>query len=76
MLPWTFYSVSKWRKPLHGGWGVAGGRWRALALTLLIWMLFSCCCQCRMVSIRYTHMLMLPTSTDLPTLCTSVHKDV
>lgn len=45
-------------------------------LTLVIWMLFSCCCQCRIVSIRYTHMLMFPTSTDLPTLWTSVHRDV
>lgn len=47
-----------------------------LLLTLVIWMLFSCCCQCRIVSIRYTHMLMFPTSTHLPTLWTKVHKDV
>lgn len=45
-------------------------------LTLVIWMLFSCCCQCRIVSMRYTHMLMFPTSTHLPTRWTSVHKDV
>ncbi|EGV91381.1 hypothetical protein I79_025955 [Cricetulus griseus] len=54
------------------GWvGRAG-----LALTLVIWMPLSCCCQCSMVSIRYTHVLMLPTRTDLPTLWTSMHKDV
>lgn len=66
---WRGCSVSPWRNPL------LGGGW-ACPLTLVIWMLFSCCCQWRIVSIRYTHMLMLPTSTDLPTLWTSVHKDV
>lgn len=64
--------ASQWRRALKPFLrGEAG-----LLLTLVIWMLFSCCCQCRIVSIRYTHMLMFPTSTHLPTLWTKVHKDV
>lgn len=45
-------------------------------LTLVIWMLFSCCCQWRIISIRWTHMFMLPTRTDLPTLWTKVQSDM
>lgn len=44
-------------------------------LTLLIWMLSSCCCHCRMFSIRCTQMLMFPTSTDLPMSWTSPHSE-
>lgn len=59
-----------------GDWSLSCWEEAGLLLTLVIWMLFSCCCQCRIVSIRYTHMLMFPTSTHLPTLWTKVHKDV
>lgn len=44
-------------------------------LTLLIWMLSSCCCHCRMFSMRYTQILMFPTSTDLPMSCTRLQSD-
>lgn len=44
-------------------------------LTLLIWMLSSCCCHCMMFSMRCTQMLMLPTSTDLPMSWTRLHSD-
>lgn len=44
-------------------------------LTLLIWMLSSCCCHCRMFSMRCTQILMFPTNTDLPMSCTRVHSE-
>lgn len=44
-------------------------------LTLLIWMLSSCCCHCRMFSMRCTQILMFPTSTDLPMSCTRLQSD-
>lgn len=38
-------------------------------------MLSSCCCHCRMFSMRCTQILMFPTSTDLPMSCTRLQSD-
>lgn len=44
-------------------------------LTLLIWMLSSCCCHCMMFSMRRTQVLMFPTRTDLPMSWTRPHSE-
>lgn len=67
-----FFSVPQ-RKKVIEVWNIRVNK--CLTLTLLIWMLSSCCCHCSMFSMRCTQMLMFPTRTDLPMSWTRLHND-